>query len=73
MNTHDPEKTDPKRKPTTEPERPSNDNAAEPPKHQGATEDDVTPVAPPTEGSADPAPKPIADDEIDPTRELTPG
>ena len=73
MTNHDPEKTDPKRRPTDEPARPAQDTEQEAPKHQGATDEDVSPVTPPTEGSGDPAPKPTADDEIDPSDELTPG
>jgi hypothetical protein len=73
MSKHEPEKTDPRRRPAGRPEQPDKDTESEPAKHQGATEEDVAPVTPPTEGSADPLPKPSADDEIDPSEELTPG
>ena len=47
MTTHDPEKTDPRRRPAKVPERPADDTEREPAKHQGATEEDVAPVTPP--------------------------
>jgi hypothetical protein len=72
MEKQDPRKTIP-RPLKQRPAQPAEDSQREPAKHQGATEQDVTPVTPPTEGSADPLPKPTADDEIDPSEELTPG
>jgi hypothetical protein len=73
MTKHEPKKTIPQ-PPTQRSEPPTEEAKPKPAQHQGATEADVAPVTPPTEGTGDQGGKPATeDDEIDPTEELTPG